>query len=245
MKTDYRKGLLSRYSRTGYPGSSAAKVASKALYVASRTAKMLNVEKKFHDVQLSASDIYSGSPYIQLLNGIAQGDTSQTRDGGQCKLINCLIRFNVLGEVDTGTYRIPKSIRWMIVLDKQADGTAPTLSELLEDPTTSPDCSPMKYANSKRFRVMRAGHILLPPNHVAFNGTSDQTVGKNGRYVEKYINLNKGKNPGLKVRYSGTGANVSDIASNSLYFVSWIQAGLATGQGISLAGQCRFRFVDN
>jgi len=63
----------------------------KALTIARGIKKMINVEYKFHDVQLTSVALPQ-TPLITQLTNIAQGDTDQTRDGAQVKLTRLSIK---------------------------------------------------------------------------------------------------------------------------------------------------------
>lgn len=224
----YKKGALSRYARTGYPGSGVARKASKALYLASKVAKSLNVEKKYHDIYHVGNLSGAGAPYIALLNGVAQGDTGETRDGDQIK---CL-KLGIKGRVANGQ-AASDAYRFMIILDRQADGTAPTLAEILQNTRVN---SMNNMDNKMRFKILKDKFFSI-------GGTSQSNT---TRCIEEWVDLSKifkKSGQGLRIRYSGTGSAVGDIASNSVWLLLFNRSG--TTDGSSFDFDSRLRYVDN
>ena len=97
----YKRGYVKkRRKKKGfnyYAGKtqSAIKVASTALATARAVKDLLNVEKKYHDVQATNQSLAYDAVSSTLLNAVAQGDTDQTRDGNSLKILNLSMYGNI------------------------------------------------------------------------------------------------------------------------------------------------------
>lgn len=240
----YKKGALSRYSRgpSWLPGRNAAKVASKALHIASKVARALNVEKKY--LENIASGDFTSANQVILLNGVPQGDAEQTRDGDQIKMHEVYGHCRISNETTNA-----QNFRFILVQDKQADGTAPTVAEVLDLSNANPTQAFNNMDNKFRFRILldkkRVAGCLSNPGTVGTSGwTQGPTAGSSTGFINfEYYYKFKGKHQGLHVRFSGTGATVSDIATNPIYLL--IIADTAIGVGCVFESVSRVRYVDN
>lgn len=226
----YRK--IQAYRKAANP---AMQTASKALLLASKTAKLLNVEKKFHDVAETAAVGESASPSIKILNAIPQGDTGESRDGDQAKLTDILIRADLQSHQSAST---PTRWRAMLFLDKQHDGTAPTVAELLQDASNDAyaQLSGLNMDNKMRFRILKTwdGILEVP-------GVGSRQI-KRIEFYHKFSDPKRKNDNGIRVRYSGTGSTISDISSNPIYFYMFQTQ--STNQP-TLVFYSRVRYVDN
>lgn len=218
------KGYAPHFKSQAIP---AAQMAVKALSLATQVAKSINVEKKYSETSFTGSIGGVGAPKIQLLNGIAQGDGGTTRDGDQVKFTDLGVRLWLKNtQAFSDVYRV------MIVLDKQADGTAPTIAEVLENAGV---LNFNNMDNKMRFSVLKDELFYLSPN----GDTGEMKL------LKMYLDLTKKykKSKGLRTRYSDTGAAVTDIASNSLWLIIFNRSGTANGSDVEY--KTRIRYVDN
>ncbi len=229
------KQAYSKFKSVRKAANPAMQTASRALALASQTAKLLNVEKKFHDVSETSAVGESASPRIILVNGIAQGDSGSTRDGDQCKITDLLIRADLQSHQSATT---PTRWRAMLFLDKQADGTAPTVAELVQDASNDAyaQLSGLNMDNKMRFRILKTwdGILEVP-------GVASRQV-RRIEFFHKFSDPKSKADHGIKVRYSGTGQTISDISSNPIYFYMWQTQ--STNQP-TLVYYNRVRYVDN
>lgn len=149
-----------------------------------------------------------------LLNGIAQGDTEITRDGKKINMNGLQINVAVAPASATA---VPTYGWWAVILDRQPNGAALTPAGVY-DTTGSVDLmlAVRNVDNLKRYKVLKRQDFVV--------GTIDD-----GCYpkFEEYIDLKKAlQDVDRNVRYSGTGATIASIATNSLYFV-WAVSGQA------------------
>lgn len=205
-------------------------VASKALAIGIATKKLLNVEKKFHDIHQAST--FDGANYsLQLLNGIAQGDTGETRDGDQVKLLSLTWR----GLVSNNLATSPLSYRMIIFQDRQCDSSDPTPGDLLQDAgTTSSVFSQLNMDNKMRFKVL----------HDEFYFLEAKGVGSRSIHHTKGYTALGAKDQGIKVRYGGTGSTIGDVNSNPIYCLMLSNESPAS-QTSNVGIRWRVRYVDN
>lgn len=221
----YKKRYKKRYNKNFYDRNiprvqSAMNVASKALVIATAVKKLVNVEYKFHDVQVTSTAITDTPTIIELTN-IPQGDTDITRDGAQVKLVRINIKYSILINVTAASTQV----RCMLVHDRQTNQAIYTATDLLADATNIDNITSMLNLDNKyRFQV------LYNKVHTLSN------VGRNNSYSEVSKQLN------LKIRYDGSTPDITDLTSSSL---SWLVVGnQATSDPIHTFFS-RVRYIDN
>jgi len=215
----YKKSkIISKYNKYG---PSAYNMARSAILIASATKKLLNVEYKFHDVQLTGVGLTETGTIVQLTN-IAQGDTDQTRDGSQVKLTRLDIKYFLGSHVDQPLTQV----RVMLIHDKQTNQAIYSLADLLVDSSTSDNIvSPLNLDNKYRFR------ILYNKIHSLTNSGSNHAI---NRKIHKELNM--------RIRYDASTAAIADITSSSLSLV------LISNQPVNqpaITLFSRIRYIDN
>lgn len=222
-----RKPKVNKSGTTIQKVDRALTIAGKALSIGVGVAKVLNVEKKYVDVDYNVTGFDSGVYTMQLLNGLAQGDGGSQRDGDQAKFLSLQWK----GHIQNTTSASTLSYRFIIFQDRQADGTAPTIAELLELAGSGKVAySSIRMDNKMRFRILHDDFFHLDP------------VNNDRRTLQGYMHLGK-NGAGLKTRYGGATAAVADLNSNSLYCVAISSE--ATGAQSKADIQFRLRYVDN
>lgn len=217
-----RKAGKNGYKRPGYRacGKMVYGDARKALLVARGVRRLLNVEIKNHDVQ-QVGVALSNTMVITQLSNIAQGGTTNTRDGAQCKMLG--IDFNYLLTISANASR--PAVRIMLVLDKQTNQAIYTIADLIEDVSASDNIvSPRNLDNKHRFT------ILYDRTHVlGLQGNTNIVVRK---YIKKDILL----------RYDASTPSIADLTQNSL---SLVQVTNDAAEPPTITSFMRIRFVDN
>ncbi len=129
-KRKYKKKYYPKksYNNTNYypRATSAIGVASKALVLAYGIKRLMNVEFKFHDVQLNGTNVSTSPLRIELTN-IPQGDTSTTRDGAQVKLTSINIKYFIQSYIDD----VVTLVRVILVQDRQTNQALYNIADLL------------------------------------------------------------------------------------------------------------------
>lgn len=217
----YRKSYSKKYKRPGYKacGRMVYGDAKKALIVAKGVRRLLNVEIKNHDIQQNLVSI-TAVPLIVQLSNIDRGDTTNTRDGAQCKMIGLDINYFLLTNAT-----LPRTtVRIMYVLDKQTNQAIYVNTDLLEDVTIQDNIVSSRNLNNKhRFQVLYDRHHML--------SLANPTV-----VVRKYIKKD------VLLRYDNTGNGIADLTQNS---ISQIIMCNETANTPFITSFTRLRFVDN
>lgn len=159
---------------------------------------------------------------VTLLNGCVQGDDIANREGRQINVRSMEIKMLNTATAATGVDQLQ---RVLIVLDKQANGATPAITDIL---TANNINAPRNLNNSKRFKILVDKRMQL--NAAGESGST--------RLWKKY------KKMYIPVQYNNGNAGTSaDITTNALYMVSLgnIAAGVTAG---IVQGYCRLRFTE-
>jgi len=187
------------------------------LKIATFAASQLNTEKKHVD-RADASMPGDTNLDFELLNGIAQGDGNENRDGTSVKFLTLFVK---------GFMRISSStsrtlVRVLIIHDKVPDGSLPSTSDILDNS----DINGMYNTENMGAKYQ----ILLDRTYTLSDG-SGQT-----RPFKIFKKL------GTKSRYSGTGSTLADI-SQGAYYIAFLSDESVNVPSISW--RSRMMFVDN
>ena len=146
---------------------------------------------------------------LVLMNGLQPGTGASQRIGKKAVFKNYLLRAAIGVPTNTGATPLSGYIRLMIVMDKQANATAPTVAQILEAVSA---IAPMNMDNRDRFTVL---HDYQCP--------VDQLGGRPSTVHKKFRKINV-----TTVYNAGTAGTVADIATNSIYLL-YIYTQIGTG----------------
>lgn len=169
----------------------------------------LAVEKKFFDTS-DATDVTTTATIVNL-NNVGAGDTALLRDGNKilCKTVQ--IRAKLTLEAATAN----SVCRYLVVHDKNANGTAPTAAQVFEG---TPSVTAMKnIANASRF-------VTLLDKTVVLNHTDSAGGALFKLYISEFVKVPQ--NLQLTAFADGTAA-VPISGSLSLIIIGDIAAGAA------------------
>lgn len=200
-------------------------------------------ELKFIDTQVGtvfASDASTGAGNILLLNGVAQGVTRITRLGDLARMTSVQIKIQASLATDE---LAPQSQRLILVYDKQADGAALTVANVIDGAVIGGITHrPYQLDNvPNRFKILYDKTFAINPQAV---GTVTVATGVTAAYapntkiIHKKIKLNKKVNYGL-----GTAGTVADISTGSLYLL-FLGTDATAGQPATALGGVRVYFKD-
>lgn len=210
-----------RHGKYGYFGR-AGTDATRALKMAGKALSLLNVEYKHSDLVAVAAP-YAGTAIINLLTGVAQGDTGQTRDGDSAKLtslaINARCSFN-------GTASFRTVIRMALVHDLNTTQTVPNLSDIYDTSGGALEIlAHRNLVNSHRFKILKEWIFYIDP---ATGPTSKQI-----QFYQKFQNHH--------IKFDGSAA--LDQTDGRIYLVSMSDSNLANVPFINWTS--RIRYLDN
>ncbi len=177
------------------------------------------IESKQSPAVLTPTNITSTAS-IFILNGVAQGTTSQTRIGDKIRMTSLAINYAWRRSDD------PQLCRVAIVYDKQVNTTLLLETELWE--TLANPLSMREWDNRKRFRVL---HDKIYTFDSAFRDTLVKKL-----YLKipaKYS----------RVQYTGTGSLVGNIISGGLFVVLISDSGASAHPTFQFVS--RLNFLDS
>mgnify|MGYP002259897316 CR=1 FL=1 len=181
--------------------------------------QLINVEKKFHDYGNILS--YTTTPAITPISLIAQGDTANTRNGNSIKLVSNLLRYDIMLGTTGGGIDEPESVRMMVVMDTQNNGSTPAITDILEG--NGGVYNPLERdQNAGRFTVLMDRVHSLNPN------------GKQSVFSKCYNKLN------THMKFNGTDATAASQGRNAMYLV-----GMCSNSQVTVNAYNRVSFIDN
>lgn len=192
-------------------------------------------ELKFHDVDVTNASVANTGNIMNMgtINVIPQGVTESERVGRKCTIKTIQYRSDLkLPERDEQTTPPGGDIvRVIVYLDKQANGAAAAVTDILE---TADYNSYMNLSNSGRFVIMH--DKFIPINYMALAGQAagDSASSETLKQFSFYKRCN------IPIEFSGTTGAIGEIRSNNLGILLISEAG-----NLSMDGKVRLRFSDN
>lgn len=160
-----------------------------------------------------------------LLNGLAPGSGASQRIGQKVMVMSMEFRLNTRVTATTGIDQIHRLI---FLQDCQANGVAPAA---LTDFLSAANYQGLRQLNNrKRFKCLKDYYISL--------NAASEPGGQKAIY--KYMKLRKP----IVVEYNaGVAGNITDIVSNSIYFIAIGQQAAGANAG-TVVGYIRLRYTD-
>lgn len=150
-----------------------------------------------------------------LLNPCVTGDLHNQRDGSEITMTSIQYRLHLVTGTGTNT-DFPTEFRVMLILDRQADVTQPTFYTsgvgsgsmgVLDNVVATPIIhAPYNRSASEKYKILQDEIFILTSQFAGLEGAKFMTVHRKLGYKVKYT------------KTAGTGS-ISDIITNSLYFV--------------------------
>lgn len=145
-----RRGRKGGYGLTQYVG-----MARKAWNLAKYVKSLVNVERKFCDIQ-HAPTVSFASPYLAVINPIAQGAAYNQRDGNSVKTVSIFVR----GIMQIDPAAPATNVRIMILKDTEPQG--PSGANVITETGVITD--PMNHVYGYRFKVLSDQTYSLSQN---------------------------------------------------------------------------------
>lgn len=212
----WRQGALR--GQAAFQGSYANRSSSYGLNQGNHGPELKDIETAVTGASLDTT----GS--VTLLNGVAQGQDLTDRIGRKFSMKSILLRFTVI----YGAAAVSGSIaRWLIVYDKQTNGVAPAVLDVL---TVGSPTAFNNLTNRDRFIVIYDKIHNIGTGPANDNGFS---------YVMKYRKCN------LETTNGGTGATVASIATGGLFLIGVSDRPAGTTAPRFESASVRVRFTDD
>lgn len=195
------------------------------------------VEKKYIDSNISGTLTSTYNSY--LLNGIAAGTGANQRIGRKIVMTSLFFRWRIGVDLNSGTNylnSVPGDARLVIVYDSQANGTAPTWTDVF---TNASPVALMNMANRDRFKVLFDKMVFLGGTvkfQLASTSAEFQPIGPVLAGGKKYRKLY------LETIQQGDADTISSISTGSVYAM-WIGSTADTCNGMRM--QARIRYIDS
>jgi hypothetical protein len=218
--SNYVRGTRGYFRRSGFYGR----------YPSNGGSSVGPLEYKFLDNPVSALVINTAGQVDNVINTLAQGTSESERVGRKVMIhsFHWRFRLNLLNTLDADDTGI--CVRLMVVIDKQTNGSAYALSELLAVPGT------FDPAHAFRNLQFQNRFVVLMDRMYCLNAQT--TVGTQSGAVVVYDEFNKAMS--LPVEYGGTTGSIAEQRSNSL---SVVFMKTATGNA-EIEYNTRVRFTD-
>lgn len=152
--------------------------------------QLVNSEEHYKDFQFN--NTFSTTGDIQLMSGIAIGDTDITRSGNKVLFKDLVFR----GNVNASNLSTNTTVRMILFIDKECDGVTPTVTQLLQQASVH---SPLNMDFSKRF-------VILKDQLMSFSN-----VGTLERVFKTYKVLN------FHGFYDGSTVAIADCKENQIF----------------------------
>lgn len=180
-----------------------------------------SIARELKAVDVSPNTAADTGGAILLLNGIAPGTALDQRVGRQVAMVK--LNYHLLCSVTAAT-GIDQSHRVLVVRDKQPNGVALTIADVLTGGSTSQ----YNLSNQARFAILMDKRYYLNASGEPGSGlVLDGSIGINA--IEQFN--------------GGIAGTVADITTNSLYLIILGTAAPGVTAGI-VAGQFRLRYYD-
>jgi len=184
-------------------------------------------ELKFHDLNHTSAVVVAARTIASpSLNGIAQGVAEDERIGRKCTLKSLSLRGTILMPAATGTIVWTDEVRVIVYQDKQCNGAAPAVLDLLETATVE---GYNNLANKGRFTT------LMDKKMIVSRIPASSTVA-GGQF--KHFNLYKKLN--VPIEFNGAAGALTEIRSNNIGVLAITKNGL-----MELEYNVRVRYADN
>lgn len=179
----------------------------------------METEQNYIETDINTEADTTGS--FILLNGCTTGTTATTRVGAEIRMTSLHLRLQFLSDQDFAS-----GARYIVLLDHQTNGAAPTAAQILTDT----NCVGLKnQINRSRFT------FLLDETVVVAGHERDTPL--------KYTNNKMTFEVAIPTIYnSGAAGTVADIQTNSLYL--FLTGNIANPNGVPVIGKARVKFIE-
>ena len=208
-----------------------------------------NLERKWLDSSSSTSSwvapgsgLPSHTAFDNLLK-LAQGDEGYQRQGNKIMVTKITLRFtSQLDQNSNSTFNstTPGDVyfRWFLIIDTQANGAFPAITDIFEERPTTGDSYDVfnSLLECGRYKVLMDKYVREPAAAPMYNSTTGHT-----QVPKRLIHHNKTFDVNLPVQYSDGLANLASIRNNNLLLIVFNGH---DGTNTSVNWRARVRFTD-
>lgn len=235
-------------------GRAAAQTLARTRRVTTGRGRGLPAALRFNKPEVKSVDLV-GAPIsktvsttatFNLMNGVQEGSSFYNRVGRKIMMRSLHLVGNITSSGNAAG--VAEYLRLMVVYDRQPNGAAPAIADVLLDydnagTTTTTSYSALNMNNADRFQVLADIRIDIPVNAAA--GLADGIAGvldytKNEVNVNRFVKL---KNLETHYKSSTNPAVIGDISSGALWLVTFGNVANATAGYVFNFG-ARLRYHD-
>lgn len=193
-------------------------------------------EMKFHDLDLTDVVVAAGGEVFANILTIPEGNGEEQRVGRKIVIRSIGWRYNVSLPEQVDATQTTDIVRIMLVLDKQCNGAAPAVADVLRTGAGLTFQSFNNLSNGMRFTVLHDRVIPINTNAGSGRGGTDTLA-----FGRKNFNFAFYKKCNIRVEYDNSAATgvITSIRSNNLFVLFISKVGLAGVQS-----KFRLRFND-
>ena len=179
---------------------------------------------------------------VQNVVRVNQGAGISQRIGNKIALKSLRLRFGIELTGNTGTP--PQLARFMVIYDRQPNGTYPSAGVILSNATTAGTITNGTAYSSINPTLFDRFIVLMDKTFIIggdVNGPTTATTEQKGFIIDEFIKLK-----GLETCFSGNtaGSPIADIQTGALYIVG-LGDQTANTEAFFMAGMMRLRYYDN
>jgi len=187
---------------------------------------------------------FNDAPFIQNVVRVQQGAGIANRIGNKIALKSLRIRATLELTTNGGTPP-PQSARFMVIYDRQVNGTYPAVNSVLSDVQTNNSVVAGDFLSSINPNFYDRYIVLCDKIFIIGNGPTGGT--DNGPtemkqfIIDEFIKLK-----GLEVQFAGStaGAPIADLNTGALYMIGWGDQGNGH-EPYFMTVKYRLRYYDN
>lgn len=188
-------------------------------------------EKKFFDGELTTTAVPSaGTILTPSMNLITAGAGESQRIGRKCKITSLHLKGRLILQQTTQN-TVSNITRIIVYLDKQCNGAAATVGDILDLGQTDDYLAFRNLQNTQRFRILHDKTYTQNYTAGGGNGTASQYP-ETVRYFKLNINCNE------QLEFDGSTGAITDLTSNNFGILAIAE----TNNTSTIAYQYRLRF---
>lgn len=154
-------------------------------------AALINIEKKFYDIVNYGAPFISGLYIVDTItSGLPQGDGESQCIGNSIKLLSFYFKYRI---TNNSTENSAQSVRVIVVADRDANGAAPAITDVLQAGVNTSGAwmiSPLNKTTSFHSGQEPRFHVLLDRVHNSQNNTGlDDGTGFHEHYFDQHHRL--------------------------------------------------------
>lgn len=164
---------------------------------------------------------------------IPQGTSANQREGRQVIVTGIVVRANIraTNQMSNTLQETDLVVRLMLLLDRQCNGSAPSMDELLQDKNDNVNAF-INLNNAQRF-------VILQDKYITFNATGNNRLSNGSSLAsEPYLphkQISMVHKCNIPIQYASVNGTVNEIRANNILLVAWASSdatSASSGNGI-------------